>query len=398
MSAIRVAHTFGFPAVLAFALGVISAAPAGIPPKDFKIAFLGDQGLGPGSEAALQLVKREGSQALVHLGDFDYTDNPAAWEDQTNRILGPDFPQIAVVGNHDLFGWPGADGYSQFIRSRFTKMGVSVTGEAGVKCSFQYQGIFFVITAPGVMGTGHPEFIRAQLASDSSIWKISAWHVNQAQMQVGSKGDEAGWGVYEQSRLGGAIIATAHEHTYSRTHLLSSMQNQVVASRTGPLRVRPGRTFAFVSGLGGSADVRPQYRFGDWWAKVYTASQGAVPGALFGVFHVDDNPRKARFYFKNIRNVVIDSFEVYSDTLRLISPEIPKPGPSPRPRTLELNPEEMGLSSRADIRVHDVAGRTLAVYQNPTTPVLIDLRGNGLVFIRVEDKNQRWLRKILLMP
>ncbi len=383
-------------AMFALALGLVAANE--YPPKDFKIAFLGDQGLGPGSEATLQLVKREGSHALVHLGDFDYTDNPAAWEDQTNRILGPDFPQIAVVGNHDLLGWPGTGGYYQFIRERLAKMGVSVKGEAGVKCSFHYQGIFFVLTAPGLLGTGYPEFIRTQLTADTSIWKISAWHVNQALMQVGSKGDEAGWGVYEQSRLGGAIIATAHEHTYSRTHLLSSMQNQVVASRSGPLRIRPGRTFAFVSGLGGSPEIRPQYRFGDWWAKVYTATQGAVPGALFATFHVDDNPRKARFYFKNIHNAVIDSFEVFSDTFKVVPPEIPKPGPSPRPRTLELNPDELGLSPGADIRVHDVSGRTLAIYQNLMAPVLIDMQGNGLIFVRVEDRNHRLLRKILLMP
>jgi hypothetical protein len=35
----------------------------------------------------------------------------------------------------------------------------------------------------------------------------------------------------EESRKGGAIIATAHEHAYSRTHLLSDMMNQIVVSR-----------------------------------------------------------------------------------------------------------------------------------------------------------------------
>ena len=67
------------------------------------------------SEAVLRLVKEEGAQLLVHLGDFDYQYNPIAWEDQTNRVLGYDFPQIAVVGNHDLPNWAGPEGYAYFV-------------------------------------------------------------------------------------------------------------------------------------------------------------------------------------------------------------------------------------------------------------------------------------------
>ena len=36
-------------------------------------------------------------------------------------------------------------------------------------------------------------------------------------------------------------------------------------------------------------------------------------GALFIDFHVDDDPRKARGYFKNIRGQVVDSFTVISE-------------------------------------------------------------------------------------
>src|SRR5690606_29300617 len=236
---------------LALAWGLLAAGSlpprADAPPEGFKVAFLGDQGLGSSSEAVLRLVKREGAHALVHLGDFDYQGNPPAWEDQTNRVLGPDFPQIALVGNHDLSFWGGENGYARYIRNRLDRMGVTVQGEAGVQCSFKYRGVFFILTAPGLMRGGHADFIRRQLESDTSAWRISAWHVNQARMQAGTKGDEAGWGVYEESRLGGAIIATAHEHSYSRTHLLSSMSGQAIVSREGPLRLRKGRTFAFVS-------------------------------------------------------------------------------------------------------------------------------------------------------
>ncbi len=176
-----------------------------IPPPGYKVAFLGDQGLGPVPESVLRLVKNEGADLLVHLGDFDYNYNPAAWEDQTNRILGADFPQVALVGNHDLPNWPGPGGYAELISGRLRRMGVEVDGEAGVRCSFRYRGIFFVLTAPGLMPGDHAGYIRERLAEDSSIWRISAWHMNQSDMQVGSKPDEVGWGVYEESRLGGLV-------------------------------------------------------------------------------------------------------------------------------------------------------------------------------------------------
>ena len=59
------------------------------------------------AEKVLNLIKTEGAQALVHLGDFDYIDNPSAWDEQINNILGENFPYFAVIGNHDLKRWKG---------------------------------------------------------------------------------------------------------------------------------------------------------------------------------------------------------------------------------------------------------------------------------------------------
>jgi len=120
-------------------------------------------------------------------------------------------------------------------------------------------------------------------------------------MQAGGKADETGWGVYEESRRAGAIIATGHEHSYARTHLLASMQEQQVASDSNELVLETddpltpedeGRSFAFVSGLGGQS-IRDHEVFGDWFASVYSSTQGATNGALFGVFHVQGDPRLA---------------------------------------------------------------------------------------------------------
>lgn len=372
--------------------------PSEIPPPGFKVAFLGDQGMGPISESVLKLVKSEGAHLLVHLGDFDYQNNPQGWEDQTNRILGKDFPQIAVVGNHDLPYWYGPKGYSSLVADRLERMGVEVDGVPGERCSFRYQGIFFVLTSPGLIGSGHAQFIRDRLAADSTPWRISAWHVNQQLMQVGGKSDEAGWGVYEESRRGGAIIATAHEHSYSRTHLLNNMITREVASTSDSLELRKGRTFAFVSGLGGG-EVRPQYISGPWWAKVYTATQGATAGAMFATFNVDGNPLKARFEFKAINGDVPDRFDVYSDLDRPIKPGIAlKPDPVPERARMELDPKELGIPLGARLLLLDSHGRTIAEINPLRGQVSLPLPQSGLIFLRIESTMGIQIRKFVILP
>jgi hypothetical protein len=299
---------------ISFTLALVTGALAqNSPPRDFKIAFLGDQGLGPAAENVLKLVKSENAQIIVHLGDFDYHDRPSAWEAQTNKILGPDFPQFSVMGNHDESKWASDTGYGAVINRRMQNQGITdLVGVYGKQCSFHYKGIFFVFTTPGLDGTGHDTFIRAQLAKDNSVWRISSWHVLQKLMQVGGKSDEAGWPVYEASREGGAIIATAHEHIYCRTHLMSSMINQTIASKDSTLHIGKGKTFAFVQGIGGS-DPRPQLLSGDWWASIYTQNQNAVPGILFGVFNTGGIQNRADFYFKDIQGKIVDKFSVVSE-------------------------------------------------------------------------------------
>src|SRR5262245_47530775 len=98
------------------------------------------------------------------------------------------------------------------------------------------------------------------------------------------------------------------------------MRQQTVASTAQPLVLATddaatpcdeGRTFAYVVGTGG-AGLRDQEVFGNWFASVYTTTQGAKHGALFGVFHLNGDPRLARFYFKNVNGTLIDEFLVRS--------------------------------------------------------------------------------------
>jgi hypothetical protein len=64
--------------------------------------------------------------------------------------------------------------------------------------------------------------------------------------------------------------------------------------------------------LGGQS-IRNQQRSGNWWASIYTSTQGANYGALFGIFNAEGNPNWATFYFKDIKGNIVDRFVVRSE-------------------------------------------------------------------------------------
>ena len=286
-------------------------------PNGLKIAFIGDQGPSTSEEEGgdkapevLQLIKDEGADVVVHQGDFDYDHDPEEWDGLISKVLGKDFPYFGSAGNHDEHIW---EGYQKVLEDRAHRIALPWDGQMGVKSSLRYRGVFILLLAPDVFDTGHADYVREQLAADNSIWRIASWHKNQRPMQVGGKSSETGWDLYEECRLGGAIVATGHEHSYSRTHLLSDMARHTVASRSDTLHIARGKTFAFVNGMAGKSMRRARrLPIGDWWAKYYTTDNGANFGALFGTFGAGGKPNVAEFYFKDIDGRVVDRFTVVS--------------------------------------------------------------------------------------
>lgn len=312
---------------------------------DLKVAFIGDQDLTSNSKAVLTLIKNEGAAMVLHQGDFDYANNPQSWDDQINSILGPSFPYFASVGNHDDAQWSG---YQQKLTSRLSKIaGANCTGEYGVNAKCTYRGLSFVLSGAGTRGSGWDTFIKSSFSSDPSIWKVCTWHKNMAAMQVGSKGDEAGWPVYEACRQMGALIMTGHEHSYHRTKTMTNIQSQIIdptCSDPSQECVSPGKTFVVVSGLGGR-DMRNQdkclpatYPYGcnGLWSKIYTSNQtnGAQKfGALFIIFNYQGSPTKAHAYFKNTNGEIIDQFDIGSG-----NGVINNGNPTPTPTTGQSTP------------------------------------------------------------
>jgi hypothetical protein len=142
---------------------------------EFRVAFIGDQGLGPDAITVLNLIKDEGAQIVLHQGDFDYVDNPDAWDKQISDVLGSDFPYFASIGNWDV---DELKGYQEKLYDRLKKNPDAVcNGDLGVKSSCSYKGLFFILAAPGIIGSDYDSFIKKQLNDDDSMWRICSWHV-----------------------------------------------------------------------------------------------------------------------------------------------------------------------------------------------------------------------------
>jgi hypothetical protein len=324
-----------------------AAAPIATDPAqpNLKVAFIGDSGYLADFEAVLTLIKGEGADLVLHQGDFDYALDPKGFFAKIDAILGPKIPYLASVGNHDIASWRAGCGdpdgcYAQLLKDRMARNGI-VPDDPDLNdemYAVTYRGLKMVFVGQDrrAVNTLYPRYLHSQLVDDPHIWKICSWHKNQNAMQLGSKADEMGWAVYETCKNRGAIIATGHEHSYSRTKTLTQMRKQTVDTRQHPLidgvpgnpnqlSVGPGQSFVFVSGIGGRG-IRDQercmpytYPYGGGpecnyiWAKAYTSNQTdgvAKFGALFIVFNYQGDPTKAHGYFKTSDGVVIDEFDI----------------------------------------------------------------------------------------
>ncbi len=278
---------------------------------NLKVAFLGDHGTSVRARAVFELIKAEEAGLIVSQGDLGYDHSPSQFFQLLDEVLGPDFPFLASLGNHDR---PAASRYLQILEARASRLGEArCVGQLAVLSACNFRGLLIINSSLNVLprepASDHAEFINAMLAESSARWRICSWHLTQAAMQLGEKVDEAGWQPYEACREGGAIILTAHDHVYGRTHPISEISDEPrMAPRNGPaVEITPGTTIAIVSGIGG-ASLYYQVREAPWWAAVYTKTQDNHPGALFYTFNPDGRAKRADCYFMDIRGGIADRF------------------------------------------------------------------------------------------
>lgn len=308
-----------------------------IPPTGtLKVAYVGDVGVKSTSEQVLQLVKKEGADLLVIVGDFDYQDNPQKFFDIVMKNTGGNIPVLLVVGNHDTGKWDGATGYKALFRNKLNGVpGLVCTGDFGINGECTYKGVKFLLSGVGTKGNSHDAYLTSQLTTSPNLWNICVWHVAIETFQVGEKSSTRHLNSYEICRQNGAQIMTAHEHSYHRTRTLNNMITRTIAPSWGgtkDLAVGPGLTFVTVSGAGGESmrsqnrclPGKPPYGCREW-AFIYTSTQGARFGAQF-ITYGNGGPNKATGYFKNIKGEVVDEFTI---TNTKVSPPPTSPSPSP---------------------------------------------------------------------
>lgn len=319
----------GLPGGAVLDAGEGEPAPAGaVPDAELLVALVGDQGTGSDTKAVYELLLAEKADLVILLGDFDYKNDPAAWESEMKSVLPDEFPVFAVVGNHDVKAWKGYQ--SRLLARQKQVQGAVCTGDFGVDASCTYRGLHFVLSGLGTTGTDkkHEKFITDALAADGSLWSLCTLHKTQRDLQAGDKPDEIGWKGLRACQEGGAIVVMGHEHSYARTRTLTDLGNEPgghgAVGAPELLEVGPGRTFTAVSGLGGkSIRAYDAKLHGDdtWWATLFTSNYhlrngvkiedfSADSGALFIRFHVDADPKRARGYFKTVKGDVVDEFDV----------------------------------------------------------------------------------------
>ena len=246
-----------------------------------KIAIIGDQGTGERSQRVLKMIRSQKADLLLINGDFDYENDPIKWRDMNEKILGKDFPIIAVTGNHDIPNWSE---YQKIIKKWQNNSKLNCHGDAGVRTVCNFKGIEIVSASPGIFedepASIDEEFIKKTFNNSRSKWRICQWHKNMHDMQTGLKGDETGWGVYEECRENGAMIVTGHEHAYARSYLLSSIKDKEVSSYSDLMELKKGKSVVVLSGLGGISS-RALRHDGYWWADKENLDTGVKAGALF---------------------------------------------------------------------------------------------------------------------
>jgi len=313
-----------------------SPPPPGETPANFTVAFIGDQGTNSNSGAVLLLIKNKGAQLVIHSGDLAYDNEPTAFDNMVTNILGSEFPYLVSRGNHDIAAWGGPTGYQALLQARLDRYNndpvtpssdrIICTGsDLGLKSSCTYRGLRVLLIDPTAFAD-EDLYIQQELANSTAIWNVCSWLYQENAIQVGVKSDAVGWADYEECRKGGAIIATAHAHSYARTRTLANIQTQTVDAAwpdANTLRVVPGSTFVFGAGLGGKS-IESQdrclpttfpYGCNGEWAKIYASDQSAQFGVLFITFNVDGDAKKAQGEFFNITDppTLIDSFTLTAD-------------------------------------------------------------------------------------
>ncbi len=345
-----------------------------------KVALLADSALNRASERVLALVAQEGADVVLHPGDIDYTGRLDLWQGQVSAALGPRFPYFYSAGNYENKDTPRRKNvawqrYVAHRRQRLRDAGAVCVHESadGAQVACHWRGVSFVLSNLSNLKArvaSDLQFVRTSLSRlragfPRTRWTFCLWHAPFHLMQVSFRTppsvlrSEQLERAYEACRKDGAVVVSGHEHYYLRTHLVESFvqpylfrRPEAAAEQVPTLALRPGASFAVVSGLGGHSLSVPSldaFSAGEHLAVchphhmltrvdpggklVFPELSGAVPtsssvlegrvdahGYPFGALFCDlplaqtsPDEFRAACYFKTVDNVVVDRFDMTSE-------------------------------------------------------------------------------------
>jgi len=174
--------------------------------------------------------------------------------------------------------------------------------------------------------------LKKHLGDAKEDWKICAWHFYDKYYHTGKyqeygnivSGDMGGESFYDYCKEQGAIIFSAHDHVYARTHVMSKFSEPVIDkydSKTDAevVQIRKGATFNILNGVGGYEiyiEQGEQKNYSHWQKKYALGANNENAkrfGGLYCKFNVGGNKRKAYCELQRInsRNKVFDKFFIY---------------------------------------------------------------------------------------
>jgi len=175
------------------------------------------------------------------------------------------------------------------------------------------------------------QFLKQNLQDAKEDWKICAWHFYDKYYHTGNYQEHDyniissdGENFYDYCKDHGAIIFSAHNSVYARTHVMSKFAYPEIDkydkdSDGKIVQIRNGATLNILNGVGGEKmDIEQGKQMNyEHWQKKYAKGKGneneKAFGALFCDFNVEGNNKKASCEFQRINseNKIYDSFTIY---------------------------------------------------------------------------------------